>query len=265
MHTEKSKILVVDDEPELVDLLKDFLGIKGYKVIGAVSGQEALDILETERVDLVLLDFVMPGLNGTEVAKVAKEKYPYVKFVLMTGFMGMAERLSKVNMLEDVLIKPIEIKELSNRLLEILAKGDKSTLNSNSEHAIKARVLKIKARLLFVEPSAEIYSFLNSYFRALSLAGEDYEMKLADTEEWLYEKLISFKPDIYLVNASLIKEDNKDIASYIAEKNSSNAKIVIYDTDSSNNIRKTELARMAKAVKAICLENGLIDAEWIEI
>ena len=67
------KILVVDDTPVNVKLLADLLGAKGYAVTTAASGKEALDKIEAEPPDIVLLDVMMPGMTGYEVCKKLRE------------------------------------------------------------------------------------------------------------------------------------------------------------------------------------------------
>src|SRR5512139_3440024 len=64
-----AKILVVDDTPANVKLLSDLLTYKGYEVVTAASGAEALEKVETGQPDLVLLDILMPGMNGYEVCR----------------------------------------------------------------------------------------------------------------------------------------------------------------------------------------------------
>jgi DNA-binding response OmpR family regulator len=59
-----AKILIIDDEPEIITLIRMMLQKAGYEVIGADSGREGLEILEKDRADLVLLDVVMPDMNG---------------------------------------------------------------------------------------------------------------------------------------------------------------------------------------------------------
>ena len=67
MASPPAKILVVDDTPQNVKLLADLLTVKGYEVVTAASGAEALARIAAERPDLVLLDVVMPGMSGYEV------------------------------------------------------------------------------------------------------------------------------------------------------------------------------------------------------
>ncbi|MBM3246452.1 MAG: response regulator [Candidatus Omnitrophica bacterium] len=116
----KNKILIVDDESDIVDVLKQFLCHKGYDVSGASSGEEALDILDEKRTDLVLLDIKMPGIQGTEVAKIVKEKYPHIKIIVVTGYAEEAESLSRDNLLAGLFVKPIQLQELYEKILEVL-------------------------------------------------------------------------------------------------------------------------------------------------
>ena len=68
----RPKILVVDDEPDVVDLITHALGDEGFEVLGAYDGISALDMVETERPDLVLLDIMMPMMSGYEVCEQLK-------------------------------------------------------------------------------------------------------------------------------------------------------------------------------------------------
>ncbi|HSH02476.1 MAG TPA: response regulator [Anaerolineae bacterium] len=81
MSTNK-KILVVDDEASLVDLCQLILSTAGYQVRGANSGKDALNLIDEEMPDLVLLDVMMPGMNGIEVCRrireTAEAESPYI-------------------------------------------------------------------------------------------------------------------------------------------------------------------------------------------
>jgi two-component system alkaline phosphatase synthesis response regulator PhoP len=68
-----AKILVVDDEPDIVYVVREMLRRRGYKVVGANSGEEALRKVRTEKPDLILLDIMMPGIDGWETCKRIKE------------------------------------------------------------------------------------------------------------------------------------------------------------------------------------------------
>jgi CheY-like chemotaxis protein len=84
------KILVVDDDPVIGKSFDRVLTGKGYAVITAANGEEALNKLATEDYDLVYTDIKMPGINGLEVAERVKAKKPWTPVVIITGF-GNAE------------------------------------------------------------------------------------------------------------------------------------------------------------------------------
>ena len=80
------KILVVDDDPVVGKSIGRVLSNKGYAVISARNGEEALGKLETEKYDLVFTDIKMPGLNGLEVAERVKASQPWLPVVIVTGY-----------------------------------------------------------------------------------------------------------------------------------------------------------------------------------
>src|SRR5215467_15973581 len=70
---QKPTVLVVDDEPDIVDLMRDFLESEGFAVLTAQDGAETLAALEREQVECVLLDVMMPGISGFEVCRRIRE------------------------------------------------------------------------------------------------------------------------------------------------------------------------------------------------
>jgi len=79
-------ILLVDDEPSLLDLTSEILRLQGYKVLTAGSATQALKILELENIDLLLTDVIMPEMDGYQLVAKVKSKYPSVKIQLASGF-----------------------------------------------------------------------------------------------------------------------------------------------------------------------------------
>lgn len=79
------KVLVVDDEPQAVELLKEFLTAKGYAVVGASGGEEALRRLKEEQPHMMLLDIRMPMMDGLEVLRRAREIDREVGIVMVTA------------------------------------------------------------------------------------------------------------------------------------------------------------------------------------
>ena len=85
-QTGTETILVVDDEKAICALSKNLLASKGYNVLVAESGEAALKILETNEVDLMVSDVIMPNMDGYKLAAKVREKYPQIKIQLVSGF-----------------------------------------------------------------------------------------------------------------------------------------------------------------------------------
>ncbi|MEW6680667.1 MAG: response regulator [bacterium] len=81
-----ANILIVDDEKDLADLLKEIVETEGFKGDVAFDGNSALERLEKTKFDLALLDIRLPGMNGVELFLKIKEKAPDCKVIMMTGF-----------------------------------------------------------------------------------------------------------------------------------------------------------------------------------
>jgi class 3 adenylate cyclase/CheY-like chemotaxis protein len=118
-----AKILVVDDTPRNVKLLADLLSVKGYSVLTAVSGPEALDKLEAEPPDLVLLDVVMPEMSGYEVCRQIRNNLAtqMLPVVMVTALDPGEERIKGIEAgADDFLTKPINQAELIARVKSLL-------------------------------------------------------------------------------------------------------------------------------------------------
>jgi adenylate cyclase len=118
-----AKVLVVDDVAKNVKLLADLLAVKGYATATASSGQEALDKLESERPDLILLDVMMPGMSGYEVCQAirANPAHAMLPIVLVTALDPAQERAKGLEAgADDFLSKPVNQAELMARVKSLL-------------------------------------------------------------------------------------------------------------------------------------------------
>ncbi|MBI3248462.1 MAG: response regulator [Deltaproteobacteria bacterium] len=116
---ERSKILIVDDEPFNVDYLQQELGDLGYETISATNGQEALEKVATEAPDLILLDVMMPLMDGFTVCRTLKEsdETRLIPIVIMTALDGIEDRIKGIEAgADDFLTKPVNERELIARL-----------------------------------------------------------------------------------------------------------------------------------------------------
>ncbi|HWI82680.1 response regulator [Ramlibacter sp.] len=125
--SELRKVLVVDDDPVVGESFNRVLSRKGYAVITAGSGDEALAKLQAEKYDLVFTDLRMPGMDGLEVAERVKAQQPWMPVVIVTGYgsqptearareLGVAEFLNKPlspEMIEDSAAKALARAEVA--------------------------------------------------------------------------------------------------------------------------------------------------------
>jgi DNA-binding NtrC family response regulator len=117
------KLLLVDDEERFLSTTQKLLSKKGYEAYTAPSGAEALNILATKTVHVVILDVKMPGMDGLETLKIIKRDHPLTEVIMLTGH-GTVE--SAVDGLKsgatDFLSKPADIDELLHKAEEAFEK-----------------------------------------------------------------------------------------------------------------------------------------------
>jgi two-component system alkaline phosphatase synthesis response regulator PhoP len=126
------KILVVDDEPDILKLTSLRLKLSGYEVLTATNGQDALDLIRQQRPDLVLLDSLLPLVGGSNISgsdvceKVKKdEQLKQTRIILFTARSNsMTARRAKLLGADDYMTKPFDAEELLKKI--------KQTLESNS-------------------------------------------------------------------------------------------------------------------------------------
>src|SRR6059036_1916139 len=145
------KILVVDDMPVNVKLLADLLTVKGYTVVTAASGAEALVKVEKEQPGLVLLDVMMPGMSGYDVCRKIRQNpaTAMLPVIMVTALDPAQERVKGIEAgADDFLTKPINQPELLARvrsLLRIKTLHDElSELNHSLEHRVQEQVTQLE-------------------------------------------------------------------------------------------------------------------------
>ncbi len=81
-------ILLVDDSREYLELTRKLLEREGHTVLTATNGAEALEIVKSKRVDLMLIDYFMPGMTGEDVVRQVRKSRPYLQVIIQTGYAG---------------------------------------------------------------------------------------------------------------------------------------------------------------------------------
>lgn len=113
-------ILIVDDDATVRYLMNEFMGTVGYHSFMAASGEDALDKLKTEPVDVVITDIMMPGMDGLELTELIRQKYN-CEIIVMTGYSGDYSYEEVINKgASDFVFKPVRFEELLLRLKRVL-------------------------------------------------------------------------------------------------------------------------------------------------
>jgi len=121
-----SKILLIDDDPNLLESLGEVLREEGYQVGVAASGEEGLETLKKENFDLVLLDIRLPGLDGEVIMREIYNYYPDTEMIIISGYGSLESAITAIRLgVKDYFIKPYQVDEL----LEAVHRGltDKET------------------------------------------------------------------------------------------------------------------------------------------
>jgi DNA-binding NtrC family response regulator len=112
-------VLIIDDEQRFLKTTQSLLEKEGYHVLTAVDGLKGLDVLQKKRVDVVVLDVKMPGMDGIEVLRRIKSDHPLVEVLMLTGHATMESAIDGLKLgAFDYLTKPCDIPVLKQKIME---------------------------------------------------------------------------------------------------------------------------------------------------
>ncbi len=255
-EVKKIQILVVDDEKDVVDVLKASLSRKGYEVATALNGEEAISQLKKQEADLILLDMIMPGLTGTETARIIKEKYPHSRIVVVTAYPRAADELEKENISTASFVKPFKLQKLCAKLEEIAQPPDVNDTLPPEE--IPAKSLCIKASILFAGQTREVFQFLSHQLQQLAMRGQHYTMDFADNENTLFRKAGMFEPDIIVFDETYLHSLDVRVQTKILLLSKHTKEVVScnFNTILSDH---SELETLIEKIRILCIQNGLLE------
>ncbi len=111
------KLLIIDDEERFLKTTKALLDKKGWAIYTASDGLSGLEIMENKLIDVIILDVKMPGIDGVEVLRRIKTKYPLVEVIMLTGHSTTESAVQGLKLgAYDYLIKPCEISVLQEKV-----------------------------------------------------------------------------------------------------------------------------------------------------
>lgn len=172
----KDTILVVDDEKDLAQGLKYNLELEDYDVLLAHDGEEALQKIDSDNPDLVLMDVMMPGMNGLKALQVLREKGNRVPVIMLTAKSQQEDKVTGLQIgADDYVTKPFGIEELMARVRALLRRAKPDT-----------------------EPAAEIFDFgdLSVDFKRYVVIRDGEEHGLSKFESEILRFLIAHKDEV---------------------------------------------------------------------
>ena len=127
MAEEKKKVLCIEDEKEMIDLIKLILERRGFEVLGALGGKEGLEVIRREKPDLILLDLMMPEVDGWEVFRQmrADEQLKDIPVIVVTAKAQSIDKVLGLHIakVDDYVTKPFGPQELLKSVNKVLAVG----------------------------------------------------------------------------------------------------------------------------------------------
>ena len=215
------KILVVDDEKNIVDIVKYNLEKEGYKVLTAYNGQEGLDMALAENPELILLDIMMPKMDGFEVCKKIREKMQ-TPIIMLTA---RAEEIDKVLGFElgadDYVTKPFSVRELMARVKANLRKKEVS--DNAQENLLSYGDISIDTGKYEVYRRGEVIDLTRREFELIKFLATQRTQVFS--RETLLEKVWGYEyyGDVRTVDVTIRRlrtkvEDNPDTPKYILTK-----------------------------------------------
>ncbi|MDR3541208.1 MAG: response regulator transcription factor [Desulfosporosinus sp.] len=214
-----TKIILVDDEPEILTLVRDYLSREGLTVLTALNGTDGMKLIERENPDLVLLDWMLPGMSGLEMCKHLRETST-IPIIMLTA---KSEEIDRVLGLEfgadDYIVKPFSLRELAARIKTVLRRSSGVVQETNSSILIRGE-LNIDVTSHKVMKRGQELSLTPTEFNILHLLatrpGTVYSrlqlLRQAMGEEYLYyERSI----DTHVSNLRKKVEDNPSDPKYV--------------------------------------------------
>lgn len=199
------KVLVVDDDASLISLLKDYLPkVIKHELYVALTGEEALKILEEKKPDVLLLDMQLPGIKGPQVLRIIREKYPQTKVLVITAYDRQVKEISAKLGVDGFFPKPLVLNELVDRVEEVLKAKEPTTVTPVTlDEVKKIEGIAPKATILFIEENPLMLSLLpiSDMERTPDYPIERYGLYNYEAVYWQDQAMAAlkrYKPDIVI-------------------------------------------------------------------
>ena len=154
-------VLVVDDEKPLRDFVRRNLEVRGYKVLTASNGLEALAVFQNENVQLVIMDIMMPHMDGLEATRRMRQE-SHVPIIILTAMGEESDKIRAFDLgADDYLTKPFGVGELLGRVKAVLRRSDWSDADTHEERIVRGDIdlditrheVKVRGEIIDITPT----------------------------------------------------------------------------------------------------------------
>ncbi len=214
------KILVVEDEKKLNDLIKDYLLSLGYEAVQCFNGIDALKLHESEKPDLMVLDLMLPGLDGLEVARRIRTSAG-TPIIMLTSRDSEADKLLGLEIgADDYMTKPFSVRELCARIRAVLRRAVAVSDAAEASSLIKLNEIEIDTSKRRVTKSGKEVPLTSAQFELLHLLFQspgrvftrgELIQALSGYKYEGYERTI----DVHIKNLRKLIEDNPSVPDII--------------------------------------------------
>lgn len=181
MTPQKMTILTVDDNPDILDVLKLCLENEGYQVEQAVNGKQAIEKVKQSRPDLIILDYMMPEMNGHDVVRLLKKDilYQHIPVVMLTAKSDVLDKVKGIEAgVDDYVFKPFEPLELV-AVVKMILRRNTSALDANPLTKLPGNIsIKYEIKKRFEEE--EIFAVCHTDLRQFKAYNDKYGFEKGD-------------------------------------------------------------------------------------
>ncbi|HDK7167681.1 TPA: response regulator transcription factor [Clostridium botulinum] len=209
----QEKILIVDDEDDIVSFIKDYFEDQGYRVITASNGMKAIEYCDKD-IDIILLDIMMPDIDGFQVCKKIRNKVS-CPIIFLSAKQSEFDRIKGLGVGgDDYIVKPFSVKELNARVQAHLRREKRVHLNNKSKISFGKLNLDINSRKVYYEEEEII--FTAKEFDIVELLALHPEQVFS--KEQIYEKVWGYDAE---GDANTVAEHIKKIRAKFIKRNAS--------------------------------------------
>ncbi len=179
-------ILIADDEKEIVRLLKIYLETDDIKVLEAYDGQQALELIQQNDVDLAIVDIMMPKIDGYQVIKKIRERRNYVPIMVISARITLSDRVLGIDLgADDYITKPFEPLEIAAKVRAQLRRLNMAVPQKSEAHTITVGNISLDLAECTAHKNGETIELTKAEFKVLELLMGS--PKRVFTKEQIYE------------------------------------------------------------------------------